>query len=147
MAEGPFGDFQRLEGPDRKLCFIGGGAGMAPLRALIQEELQSKQPRPVHYFYGARNRGELLYMDEFVALDKANKLRFIPVLSEPRQACQWGDAESFVHEAAKAWLLQQNVSEYDFYICGPPRMLAATLAMLKSLRVDPTRIRYDDFGN
>ncbi|MCL5255978.1 MAG: 2Fe-2S iron-sulfur cluster-binding protein, partial [Gammaproteobacteria bacterium] len=147
IAEGPFGDFQRLEGAERKLCFIGGGAGMAPLRALIQEELKSHQPRPMQFFYGARNRGELLYTDEFVELDNANKLRFTPVLSEPRQACQWGDAEGFVHEIAQAWLEQQNVSEYDFYICGPPRMLAATLAMLKALNVDSTRVRYDDFGN
>ncbi|MCL5051512.1 2Fe-2S iron-sulfur cluster-binding protein [Aliidiomarina maris] len=147
VAEGPFGDFQRLEGDERKLCFIGGGAGMAPLRALIQEELQSQQPRPMRFFYGARNRGELLYTDEFVALNNLNKVSFTAVLSEPRKTCQWGDAEGFVHEVARAWLEQQDISEYDFYICGPPRMLAATLAMLKELNVDSARVRYDDFGN
>ncbi|RUO31102.1 2Fe-2S iron-sulfur cluster-binding protein [Aliidiomarina soli] len=147
IAEGPFGDFQRLAGADRKLCFIGGGAGMAPLRALIQEELRSHQPRPMQFFYGARNRGEVLYIDEFVELDNADKLRFVPVLSEPRETCQWGDAEGFVHETAEAWLRQQDISEYDFYICGPPRMLAAALSMLKELKVDPSRVRYDDFGN
>lgn len=147
IAEGPFGDFQRLEGTDRKLCFIGGGAGMAPLRALIQEELKSQHPRPMQFFYGARNRSELLYTEEFTSLDSAEKLRFTAVLSEPRETCQWSDDEGFVHESAKAWLEQQNVSEYDFYICGPPRMLAATLAMLSELEVDSSRIRYDDFGN
>ncbi|RUO24340.1 NADH:ubiquinone oxidoreductase [Aliidiomarina minuta] len=147
VAEGPYGDFQRLEGAERKLCFIGGGAGMAPLRALIQEELESHSPRPIQFFYGARNRGELLYMDEFVELDNANKLRFIPVLSSPREACKWSHAQGFVHETAKAWLEQRDISEYDFYICGPPRMLAATLTMLNELGVDSSRVRYDDFGN
>lgn len=147
IAEGPFGDFQRLDGADRKLCFIGGGAGMAPLRALIQEELQSRHPRPIQFFYGARNRSELLYIDEFVSLDNADKLRFIAVLSEPRETCQWCDDEGFVHERAKVWLEQQDVNEYDFYICGPPRMLGATLAMLKELHVNSSRVRYDDFGN
>lgn len=137
-AEGPYGDFQRLEGADRKLCFIGGGAGMAPLRALVQEELKSSQPRSMQFFYGARHRAELLYQDE---------LSYTPVLSEPRDSCDWNGARGFVHEVARAWLEQQDVSEYDFYICGPPRMLAATLTMLQDLNVDPSRIRYDDFGN
>ena len=146
VAEGPYGDFQRLEGANRKLCFIGGGAGMAPLRALIQEELSSAEPRAMHFFYGARNRKEILYLDEFIALDNTQKLRFVPVLSEPRETCQWLDAKGFVHEVTKAWLEQQDISEYDFYICGPPRMLTATLSMLKELQVDSSRVRYDDFG-
>jgi Na(+)-translocating NADH:ubiquinone oxidoreductase F subunit len=146
-AEGPYGDFQRLEGPKRKMCFIGGGAGMAPLRALIQEELQSTQPRPMQFFYGARHRGELLYRDEFEALESADKFSYTPVLSEPREACRWDDAQGFVHEVARAWLEKQDLEAYDFYICGPPRMLAATLAMLNELGVDSSRIRFDDFGN
>lgn len=146
-AEGPYGDFQRLPGVERKLCFIGGGAGMAPLRALIQEELESNTPRPMVFFYGARNRNELLYVDEFIALDGQDKVHFMPVLSEPQESCQWQQEVGFVHQTAETWLTQQDISAYDFYICGPPRMLEATLKMLKARGVDQSRVRYDDFGN
>lgn len=147
VAEGPYGDFQRQPGAERKLCFIGGGAGMAPLRALIQEELQSERPRPMVFFYGARNRRKLLYFDEFARLDQDDKVHFVPVLSQPNEQCQWNQETGFVHEIAQAWLSHQDVKEYDFYLCGPPRMLAATLDILNKQGVRSSQIRYDDFGN
>ncbi|RAJ93550.1 flavin-dependent oxidoreductase, partial [Aliidiomarina maris] len=146
-AEGPFGDFQRQPGAQRKLCFIGGGAGMAPLRALMQEELNDTASRPIIFFYGARNRHELLYYDEFMQHQQRGELTFIPVLSKPEKACLWQQDVGFVHEIAGKWLQSQSVDAYDFYLCGPPSMLSATLTMLKEHGVDETRIRYDDFGS
>lgn len=146
-AEGPFGDFQRQPGAQRKLCFIGGGAGMAPLRALMQEELNDTASRPITFFYGARNRHELLYYDEFIQHQQRGKLTFIPVLSEPEKTCLSQQDVGFVHEIVAKWLQFQEVDAYDFYLCGPPSMLCATLTMLKEHGVDDTRIRYDDFGS
>lgn len=146
VAEGPYGDFKRLHGADRKMFFIGGGAGMAPLRALIQEELAEPSPRSIDFFYGARNRQELAYVDEFEHLKERAMIHFEAVLSDKRESCDWQGAEGYVHEAALAFLAEQDISAYDFYVCGPPKMLSATLQMLEHLGVDRSRIRYDDFG-
>ncbi|WP_194756394.1 NADH:ubiquinone reductase (Na(+)-transporting) subunit F [Aliidiomarina indica] len=146
VAEGPYGDFQRIPGEGRKLFFIGGGAGMAPLRALIQEELAEPEPRSMVFFYGARNRQELVYSEEFERLNQRGEVNYVPVLSAKQPSCEWMGEEGFVHEAAFAFLANSDMQAFDFYVCGPPKMLSATLRMLEQLGVDRERIRYDDFG-
>lgn len=146
VAEGPYGDFNRNHGPERTLFFIGGGAGMAPLRALIQEELNEESPRQIEFYYGARNKQEIVYAEEFEALNSKGVVNFVPVLSDKKESCDWQGKEGFVHEAVLSYLSGKDLESYDFYVCGPPRMLAAALQMLEELGVEPSRIRYDDFG-
>lgn len=146
-VEGPYGDFTRSLAPNRKLFFIGGGAGMAPLRALIQEELGTDTPREIVFYYGARETNELIYRNEFEFMDRENKLIYVPVISEPDVGADWQGARGFVHEEALSYLSNVDVHEYDFYICGPPKMLSATLSMLSNLGIPKDRIKYDDFGN
>lgn len=145
-AEGPYGEFLRQVESPRELFLIGGGAGMAPLRAILQEELQEAAPRHVVYFYGARNRQELVYHEELLSLQRNGQVHYVPVLSEARTQCQWNGAQGFVHEAALAYLAEHDWQRFDFYLCGPPRMLEATRTMLAQLGVPQERIRFDDFG-
>lgn len=147
LVEGPYGDFTRMAGDTRKLFFIGGGAGMAPLRALIQEELSSKVPREMVFYYGARDVNELVYRKELESIAESKKLSFVPVLSDALTDSDWLGERGFVHEQALTYLSSVDVHEYDFYICGPPKMLSATLSMLANLGIDQSRIRFDDFGN
>jgi len=146
-AEGPFGDFVRTEPNDHVQCFIGGGAGMAPLRSLIQEELEQKQPRKIEFFYGARSRKELCYSEEFTELDNKGLLNFVQVLSEATDECSWEGFEGFVHDVVAKHLQAEDALQRDYYVCGPPAMLEATRELLKSLGVPESQIRFDDFGN
>ncbi|WP_417666267.1 2Fe-2S iron-sulfur cluster-binding protein [Pseudidiomarina sp.] len=141
-ATGPFGDFLTTDPTvsARPQIYIAGGVGIAPIRALVQAE--SAQGRAMHLFHGARTSAELIYRDEFVAM--AN-LHYVPVISDTTdqdiEQVQLGN----IDVAAAQWL-QNHPGDYDFYVCGPPAMLQATLAMLASLNVDSARIRFDDFG-
>lgn len=146
-AIGPMGDFllNNEAANERRQVFIGGGAGIAPLRALIQAELESAQSnRSIQFFYGARNKSELCYYDDFMALQSEERLQYHPVLSE--QDDNWRGLSGFVHEIAQAWIQTQDVQSLDVYVCGPPAMLAATQSMLRAIGVPQEHIRYDDFG-
>ncbi|MDX1706373.1 2Fe-2S iron-sulfur cluster-binding protein [Pseudidiomarina sp.] len=140
---GPFGDFVLSQGNQRTQLFIGGGAGIAPLRALLQTELAKAQPRDCVFFYGARHVSELCYRNEFTA---ATGVSYIPVISESEENRAWTGARGFVHEEAQAWIKHQNVEQLDVYVCGPPPMLKATMAMLAEAGVPRNQIRFDDFG-
>ncbi|RUO63562.1 FAD-binding oxidoreductase [Pseudidiomarina insulisalsae] len=142
-AIGPFGDFVLSSQPQRKQVFIGGGAGIAPLRALIQAELDASQPRDCVFFYGARNSNELCYTGEFSV---AEAVDYTPVLSEPAAGDNWTGPVGFVHTVAEQWLATQDVQTLDVYVCGPPPMLKATMAMLAKAGVPRDNIRFDDFG-
>lgn len=142
-AIGPFGDFVLSQGNARKQVFIGGGAGVAPLRALLQEEQQQASPRTSMFFYGARHRAELCYVEEFNAAANVN---YVPVLSEAKAEDDWDGRTGFVHSVAEEWLRTQDVQQLDVYVCGPPPMLKATMAMLAELGVPRNHIKFDDFG-
>ncbi len=142
-AIGPFGDFVLSESNQRTQLFIGGGAGIAPLRALLQTELGQSQPRNCVFFYGARHVNELCYRNEFTGADQ---LEYIPVISEPDENRGWKGAQGFVHEEVEAWIRHQDVNQLDVYVCGPPPMLKATMAMLAEAGVPRDQIRFDDFG-
>lgn len=138
-AVGPFGDFLRTSANQHTQLFIGGGAGIAPLRALLQDELQQPQPRNCVFFYGARQENELCYREEFSG---SNAVTYTPVLSE----ASWDGATGYVHETVASWLAEQDVNQLDVYVCGPPLMLKATLEMLAAANIPRERIRLDDFG-
>ncbi|KTG25079.1 NADH:quinone oxidoreductase [Idiomarina sp. WRN-38] len=142
-AIGPFGDFQLTKQNNHTQVFIGGGAGVAPLRALIQSELAADSPRRCIFFYGARYEKELCYRDEF---ERDERLNYIPVLSEVAKSDEWAGHTGFVHETAMKWLADENKNTLDVYVCGPPPMLKATLKSLADFGIPRERIKFDDFG-
>lgn len=143
---GPFGDFALRPG-DREKIFIGGGAGMAPLRAMIHSRLDQGGQERIHFWYGARHRREAPYTDEMAELALRHpNFTWHLVLSE---MAEQGVAliRGLVHEATHEGLLRDhpNLKSCEFYLCGPPGMLSATLKLLRSLGIDDERIAFDDF--
>jgi Na+-transporting NADH:ubiquinone oxidoreductase subunit F len=142
---GPFGDFALKPGAREKV-FIGGGAGMAPLRAMIHALLSQDAREPMHFWYGARTRRDAPYIEEMRAFaDKHANFQWHLVVSE--EETEPGQRGGFVHEAVLEGLLRTHpdIGALEFYVCGPPSMLSATLAMLRSLGVDDANVAYDDF--
>ncbi len=142
---GPYGDFRIKEGPQEKI-FIGGGAGMAPLRAMILDLLGTGASEPIRFWYGARTLADAPYVDEMEGLAKrfAN-FSWRLVLSEQEQ--DGVNLSGMVHEQIRDGLLRMHPDLWscDFYVCGPPLMLAATRTMLAQLGVADDRIAFDDF--
>lgn len=149
-VSGPFGEFAAQPGQGEML-FIGGGVGMAPLRAIITDLLQRQHsPRRISFWYGARSRNEVLYRDEFdqLAAQFAN-FRWTVALSDPGGAGDWDGEQGFIHEVLFERYLRQHPApeECQYYLCGPPLMIKAVLAMLDQLGVEPEQIFNDDFGS
>ncbi len=148
-VSGPFGTF-RAKDTDREMVFIGGGVGMAPLRAMIFDQLQRlKTDRKISFWYGARSTSDLFYQEEFNALEASHpNFDWTVALSDPDAAGGWTGAVGFVHSVA----LQQYLGDHpapetcEYYLCGPPLMIRAVLSMLDDLGVDDENIYNDDFG-
>jgi len=141
---GPFGEFAIRPGRREKV-FIGGGAGMGPLRAMIRDLLESGAGETIHFWYGARTRADAPYVDEMQALAaRFGNFRWQLVLSDARDGV---NPVGMVHEAVHEGLLHSHpdLPACDFYLCGPPAMLAATRALLKKLGVPDERVAFDDF--
>lgn len=149
-AAGPFGDFRAQE-TGREMVFIGGGVGMAPLRAIIHDQLTRRRTdRQITFFYGARSRTDLFYEDEFEALASAHpNFTWSPALSDPMPADDWAGPTGFVHEVAlKTYLAGHPAPEdCEYYLCGPPLMIRAVTHMLEDLGVEPDAVFFDDFGS
>ena len=147
---GPFGDFFASEG-EAEMVFVGGGAGMAPMRAHVHDQLERlRTKRKISFWYGARSRRELFYAEEFEALARAHaNFRFEVALSEPRPEDAWTGEVGFIHEVLlRAYLREHPVPEgCEYYLCGPPLMLSATRSMLDRLGVPPENVHFDDFGS
>jgi Na+-transporting NADH:ubiquinone oxidoreductase subunit F len=148
-VSGPFGAMHATGG-DREMVFVGGGAGMAPLRSLILDQLVGiGARRPISFWYGARSRREIFYADEFEALATAHpNFRWTVALSEPQSDDGWAGPRGFIHEVLYEQLLKDHPEpeECEYYLCGPPLMIKAVLRMLDDLGVPPENILYDDFG-
>lgn len=146
---GPLGDFHATDN-DADMIVIGGGAGMAPLRAIIRDQLQqSGSSRRIEFWYGARGEDDLFYVDEFNELqDRYERFRWHVVLSGNQTDSNWSGATGFVHEQVrKSVLLDTNrYRDFEYYICGPPPMLAATRQLLTEFGVPATQVFFDDFG-
>jgi Na+-transporting NADH:ubiquinone oxidoreductase subunit F len=143
---GAFGDFAIRPGGREKI-FIGGGAGMAPLRAMIHSLLGSGANEPMHFWYGARSERDAPYLEEMKTFaDNHANFKWQLVLSEESDSAV-GVKTGLVHEAARdAFLiLHPDLNSCDFYLCGPPPMLAATRELLHQLGVSEERIAFDDF--
>ena len=147
-ATGPFGDFH-VKPTQREMVYIGGGAGMAPLRAHLSHLFETERTaRKVSFWYGARSRQELFYDDYFAGLarDHAN-FSFHPALSSPLPEDRWDGPAGFIHEVVLERHLRAhpNPKAVEYYLCGPPTMIKACARMLAGLGVPPGQIAYDEF--
>ena len=147
-AIGPFGDFH-IRNTKREMVYIGGGAGMAPLRAHLAHLFENEQtPRKVSYWYGARSRQEIFYEKYFdVLAAKHHNFSFQVALSNPQPEDKWGGAIGFIHEVVHKEYLRKhrNPKAIEFYLCGPPMMIKACTKMLVDLGVERPQISYDEF--
>ena len=158
IMSGPYGEFRPQYGTGREMIWVGGGAGMAPLRAQIMHMLKGNgiapedRQRPMHYFYGARALEEIPFLDDFLALEKEfPNFHFHLALDRPDPkadaACikytpgfvapVMGDTYLKAHEAPE---------DCEYYLCGPPMMAKTVLDLLHSLGVEDDMIRFDNFG-
>ncbi|MDF0601865.1 NADH:ubiquinone reductase (Na(+)-transporting) subunit F [Psychromarinibacter sp. C21-152] len=144
---GPFGEFG-VQDTDREMVFIGGGVGMAPLRAMIHEQIGLGTHRKMSFFYGARSAGDLFYVDELDGIAAAHdNFTWTPALSDPAPGDRWTGATGFIHEIVRKTLSQHPAPEdCEYYLCGPPVMIAAVLTTLRKLGVERHMIHNDDFG-
>lgn len=147
-AIGPFGDFH-IKPTQKEMVYIGGGAGMAPIRAHLSHLLESQNAqRRISYWYGARSRQEIFYQDYFeqLAADHGN-FKFHIALSTPLPEDQWEGHEGMIHDVVFAQYLKQhpNLSAVEFYLCGPPMMIKACRKMLDGLGVNVSQISFDEF--
>lgn len=145
---GPFGDF-RINPSDAEMVFVGGGAGMAPLRSMIFDQLERvRSQRKISYFYGARSLKEAFYVEDFERLQRQHdNFRFCLALSEPLPEDHWQGDVGNIHSVALDGYLKDHPEpeEAEYYLCGPPLMLRACLSMLDELGVPPEHISYDEF--
>ena len=146
---GPYGDFFVKDTPAEKI-WIGGGAGMAPLRSHIFDELRRKgTTTKMSYWYGARSLREMFYIDEFEELAANNEnFTFNVALSDPLEEDNWEGYTGFIHNVVLENYLKDhpNPEDCEYYMCGPPPMAQAVQNMLEDLGVEPENIAFDDFG-
>lgn len=146
---GPYGDFF-IQETDREMIYIGGGAGMAPLRSHLFELLRTRNSgRRISYWYGARSLREVFYREEFEELAKEHpNFSFHLALSTPLPEDHWEGLTGFIHQVLYDSYLRDHPAPEDgeYYVCGPPMMLSAVLQMLDNLGVESDSIRFDDFG-
>ncbi|MEC7621644.1 MAG: NADH:ubiquinone reductase (Na(+)-transporting) subunit F [Candidatus Neomarinimicrobiota bacterium] len=146
---GPFGEFFAKE-TDREMVYLGGGAGMAPMRSHLFDLLETKKTkRKITFFYGARSAKEMFYHDDFIKLEKENpNFKYIVGLSEPMSEDNWEGPTGFIHNIALDSYLNdhEDPSEIEYYMCGPPMMIDACDKMLYDLGVERDMIAYDSFG-
>ena len=131
------------------MVYIGGGAGMAPLRAHLSHLLESEgAARRISYWYGARSRQEIFYADYFRVLEqKRPNFSFHLALSSPLAEDGWTGHTGFIHEVVLEQYLRNhpNPQAVEYYLCGPPMMIKACNRMLSSIGVSETQISYDEF--
>jgi Na+-transporting NADH:ubiquinone oxidoreductase subunit F len=146
---GPYGEFFARD-TDNEMVFIGGGAGMAPMRSHIFDQLKRiRSTRKMTFWYGARSLREAFYMDEFDKLQEENpNFKWYLGLSEPLPEDNWDGPVGFIHQILYDNYLKDHPAPEDceYYLCGPPMMNDAVLSMLDSLGVEPENILFDDFG-
>jgi len=149
IISGPFGEFFAREN-EKEMIFIGGGAGMAPMRSHIFDQLKRlKTKRKISYWYGARSKKEIFYQDDFDKLARENEnFSWHIALSEPQPEDNWEGLTGFIHQV----LFDEYISKHEapedceYYMCGPPMMNGAVIKMLIDQGVEPEDIMLDDFG-
>ncbi|MDR0748460.1 MAG: NADH:ubiquinone reductase (Na(+)-transporting) subunit F [Tannerellaceae bacterium] len=150
LMSGPYGDFHILN-TKREMLYIGGGAGMAPLRSHLLHLFNTLKvtDRKISYWYGARSKAEIFYEEDFRAIEKEfPNFTFNIALSEPRPEDHWTGYVGFIHQVIHDnYLVNQDAPEdIEYYMCGPGPMANAVKGMLDSLGVPPEMLMFDDFG-
>ena len=147
---GPFGDFFANES-EAEMIFIGGGAGMAPMRSHIFDQLlRINTNRKITFYYGARSLKEVFYKEEYDELARNNEnFNWTLALDSPQPEDNWEGPTGFIHQVILDEYLKNHESPEDceYYMCGPPAMMNAVFGMLDDLGVEPEAIRFDDFGS
>ena len=154
LMSGPYGDFHPIFNSKKEMMWIGGGAGMAPLRAQIMHMTKTLHTtdRVMNYFYGARALNEVFYLDDFLQIEKEfPNFHFHLALDRPDPAADAAGVKytpGFVHQVIYDTYLKdhENPEDIEYYMCGPGPMSAAVNKMLDSLGVEPENIHYDNFG-
>jgi len=146
---GPYGEFYAKD-TDNEMVFIGGGAGMAPLRSHIFDQLKRLgTDRKISFWFGVRSKRDLIYHEEFTRLAAEHpNFRYVVALSEPKEKDAWDGPVGFIHQVAYDEYLAQHEAPEDceYYMCGPPLMVSAVQKMLTDLGVSEENVMFDDFG-
>lgn len=146
---GPYGEFFAKD-TNNEMVFVGGGAGMAPMRSHIFDQLRRlHSKRKISYWYGARSLREMFYVEDFDMLAKENEnFEWHVALSEPLPEDNWNGDVGFIHQVLYDKYLKDHPAPEDceYYLCGPPMMISAVTKMLDDLGVEPDNILFDDFG-
>ena len=146
---GPFGDFFAKD-TDNEMIFVGGGAGMAPMRSHIFDQLgRLRSQRKISFWYGARSLREMFFVEDFNQLDQAHdNFCWNIALSDPQPEDEWTGHTGFIHQVLYDNYLNEHPAPEDceYYICGPPMMNTAVINMLDDLGVEKEHIFFDDFG-
>jgi Na+-transporting NADH:ubiquinone oxidoreductase subunit F len=146
---GPFGEFFAKD-TDNEMIFIGGGAGMAPMRSHIFDQFKRIHThRKVSFWYGARSWREAFYVEDFNEIQAQNdNFQWFIALSEAQPEDNWNGLTGFIHNVVKTEYLLKHPSPEDieYYLCGPPIMNTSVIKMLTDLGVEPENIALDDFG-
>jgi len=145
---GPYGEFFARK-TDNEMVFIGGGAGMAPMRSHIFDQLRRlKTDRKMSFWYGARSKKEMFYVEDFDELQAENEnFKWHVALSDPQPEDEWTGPTGFIHTVVYENYLKDHPAPEDceYYLCGPPMMNAAVIKMLKDLGVEDENIMLDEF--
>ena len=141
---GPYGVFTLRSSSPRRLVFIGGGAGMAPILCLLRSMAEAGVERPATYYYGARTKTDLFHLDELEELQsRLPGFTFVPALSEAADGDDWAGESGLITDVVER--LEEDLAEVDAYLCGPPPMVDAAIAMLEAKGVPESHIYFDKF--
>lgn len=146
-VRGPFGNCIRREENSGDIVLIGGGSGMAPLWSILNDMAEKKVKRKVTFFYGARSKRDLFYLDKFAALSKQlDNFQFIPALSNPQPDDNWDGETGLITELIERYV-DVNAARKDLeaFLCGPGPMIDASIMILRDKGVTPDRIFFDKF--
>lgn len=146
-VKGPYGGCFRRENRDGPMILVGGGSGMSPLWSILSDHVASGEQRPVRFFYGARSRRDLFFLEAFAEIaSKLPDFKFIPALSQAEPGDDWQGATGFIHDVVASTLREEGLKgEMDAYSCGPTPMIDALLPVLQGAGVAPDHIYFDKF--
>lgn len=148
VVSGPYGTcFRREHRDDAPLVLVGGGSGLAPLLAILEDQIAEAPQRLIRLYYGARTQADLFWLDRFQKLEaELPDFRFIPALSAAADDQQWTGERGFIHEVVQRGLRAEAIGDgADAYACGPPPLIDAVLPVLQMAGVEPERIYFDKF--
>jgi propane monooxygenase reductase subunit len=144
QVTGPYGVFTLRASSPRRLVFIGGGAGMAPILCLLRSMAEAGVERPATFYYGARTPTDLFHLDELAELaGRLPGLTFVPALSEAGNGDGWTGEAGLITDVVER--MEDDLAEVDAYLCGPPPMVDAAIAMLEAKGVPESHIYFDKF--